>query len=268
MRNSKILTPAFIIGLLLLLINDFFLKQHYHNWLTGKLSDFAGLFIFPIFLTYLFPKKAISNYVFTALFFVFWKLEYSSSLLFYVNETFGSEFSRTIDDTDLIALFILPISYLYQNNAKEMKISYVKPIVIAVAIFSFFATSAPDLDTAQETLLTGGYHYRWQYERFNKDVLIIGYENKKCETCYDEVIGPDIKAYGWNENFIIAQLNPIIKEQIDSTKLVYAIIDVPIDYTPLSAQKGIYINLSEKEFLLKRKRAKHSRFCPIHKILL
>ena len=34
----------------LLLVNDHVLKAAYHSWVTGKLSDFAGLFFFPFLL--------------------------------------------------------------------------------------------------------------------------------------------------------------------------------------------------------------------------
>lgn len=43
-RQSLLLAnPVFISSLLLLLLNDFVFKPVYHNWLTGKLSDFCGL---------------------------------------------------------------------------------------------------------------------------------------------------------------------------------------------------------------------------------
>ena len=57
-NNLKILTSYwFMTGLILLLLNDFIFKEMYGNWLTGKLSDFTGLFIFPLFWTALFPKN-------------------------------------------------------------------------------------------------------------------------------------------------------------------------------------------------------------------
>src|SRR5512138_134848 len=39
--------PATVSSILLLLINDHVLKTVSPSWLTGKLSDFAGLFFFP-----------------------------------------------------------------------------------------------------------------------------------------------------------------------------------------------------------------------------
>ena len=48
-RSFQILgSPGFLIGLSLLLTNDFVLKEQFHNGFTGKLSDFAGLFVFSI----------------------------------------------------------------------------------------------------------------------------------------------------------------------------------------------------------------------------
>jgi hypothetical protein len=39
-----------------LLLNDHVLKEAFHNWLTGKLSDFAGVAAFALFWCMLFPN--------------------------------------------------------------------------------------------------------------------------------------------------------------------------------------------------------------------
>jgi hypothetical protein len=41
-NKNLLFNPLFIIGLPVLLINDHYLKWMFHNWATGKLSDFAG----------------------------------------------------------------------------------------------------------------------------------------------------------------------------------------------------------------------------------
>jgi len=46
--------PVTLGSIALLLINDHLLKGHYPSALTGKLSDFAGLFFFPFLLAALF----------------------------------------------------------------------------------------------------------------------------------------------------------------------------------------------------------------------
>ncbi|MFL5319217.1 MAG: hypothetical protein ACJ790_06135 [Myxococcaceae bacterium] len=47
-RKSLIVHPLPIAALLVLLLNDHWLKHAHPSWLTGKLSDFAGLLLAPI----------------------------------------------------------------------------------------------------------------------------------------------------------------------------------------------------------------------------
>lgn len=42
--------PFTLFTIVLLLINDHYLKQRYANVLTGKISDFCGLYFFPLFI--------------------------------------------------------------------------------------------------------------------------------------------------------------------------------------------------------------------------
>ncbi len=80
-RLRILASPLFILFLVLLLVNDFYLKGAFHNALTGKLSDFSGLFIFPIFWSAIFPKRKALIFIATALLFAFWKSEYSTGLI-------------------------------------------------------------------------------------------------------------------------------------------------------------------------------------------
>lgn len=43
-------SPWTISAILLMGLNDHYLKFQFHNFWTGKISDFAGLFYFPVFL--------------------------------------------------------------------------------------------------------------------------------------------------------------------------------------------------------------------------
>ena len=57
-RKLNILaSPGFVISLLLLLLNDFVFKTQFHNQLTGKLSDFAGVSAFSLFWAAFFPRR-------------------------------------------------------------------------------------------------------------------------------------------------------------------------------------------------------------------
>lgn len=102
----------FLLGIVVLVLNDHYLKLAYPNWLTGKISDFAGLFVLPIFLSALFERATALNYVLTALMFTLWKSPITEPLLTAGN-AIGIPFHRTVDYSDLIALTILPFSYKY-----------------------------------------------------------------------------------------------------------------------------------------------------------
>lgn len=50
MPGSLLLHPASLLALGLLVLNDHWLKSRFGNVLTGKLSDIAGVFFFPLLL--------------------------------------------------------------------------------------------------------------------------------------------------------------------------------------------------------------------------
>ncbi len=67
-RGDFLLSPVFLISLLLLLLNDFVLKPSYPSALSGILSDLAGMVFFPIFfvalaefLSALIPGKPLAS---------------------------------------------------------------------------------------------------------------------------------------------------------------------------------------------------------------
>ncbi len=135
----------FIVSICLLLLNDLYLKYSYHNWLTGKLSDFAGLFAFPFFWSCVFPRKIKIIYISTAVLFIFWKSEISQPVIEFF-QSFGLPINRTVDNTDLIALIILPLSYFYWNLdlATNSKIKKTFTVCIkGVSIIAFIATTLP-----------------------------------------------------------------------------------------------------------------------------
>lgn len=131
----------FLICLIGLLINDFYLKNAYHNWLTGKLSDFCGLFVFMLFWTAFFPRQKRIIYFSTALLFVFWKSPYVQSFIDFFSQYFYT-IHRVIDITDLIALLVLPIAYNYHPK-DWTKLKFTPIPLILLSIFAFCATSMP-----------------------------------------------------------------------------------------------------------------------------
>lgn len=140
-RLNILVSPGFIICLTLLLLNDFFLKALLRNWFTGKLSDLAGMFIFPLFWIALFPELKIRIYVATALCFIFWKSAFSDLLINTWNDAVPLPIGRTVDYSDLVALTVLPLSYLYAQHVRKTTVGSFAPYLIgALSLIAFTAT--------------------------------------------------------------------------------------------------------------------------------
>lgn len=148
---SKILlSPLFLLALILLLLNDFVLKSQFHNFMTGKISDFAGLFVFSLFFIAFLPKRKSIILISIAVLFSFWKSSFSESLINYWNSFEFLTVWRVVDYTDLFALLVLPIAYFYSNyccKKYEIKLplkEFATSFVIVVSLFAFIATSEAD----------------------------------------------------------------------------------------------------------------------------
>jgi hypothetical protein len=133
----------FVICLAILLLNDFYLKAEFHNWLTGKLSDFCGLFAFASFWSALFPQRKVLICIATGLLFVIWKSSYSQTFIDLFNENVYT-IDRVIDVTDLIALPILLVVIFHSpERAANLKLN---PLPLALlTLISFCATSVPQV---------------------------------------------------------------------------------------------------------------------------
>jgi len=146
-RNlSLLLHPLFISSILLLLLNDLFLKYAYPNWLTGKLSDFAGLFAFAVFLLSFFPAHRKAILLFCGLFFIWWKSSLSQPAINIANDLSPFAIGRTVDYSDLIALAVLPATYYFSFSRFVVVIPYRKinlNIICLVSLFAFCYTSMP-----------------------------------------------------------------------------------------------------------------------------
>lgn len=133
----------FLICLGLLLLNDFYLKEIFHNGLTGKLSDCCGLFIFPIFWSAIFPKRKKEVYVLTAILFVLWKSPFSQAFIDFFS-LYVFSITRVIDISDLWALLVLPLAFKADSwNQYREKLNVHPYIIGLISFLSFCATSRP-----------------------------------------------------------------------------------------------------------------------------
>ena len=141
-RPDLLLQPAFLLGLALLLLNDFVLKTAWSNAFTGKLSDFAGLFIFPLFWVAIFPKNKNFIFALTALGFIWWKSPLSQGFIDFWNSNAPYAIGRVVDYLDLLALTaLLPAYALTQGRQTSARLRLHPVFPLALAFFAFAATS-------------------------------------------------------------------------------------------------------------------------------
>lgn len=146
--SKKILLhPLYVFSLVLLITNDWLFKEMFHNFWTGKLSDFAGLFIFPIFFSVLIPKRIKTVHIVTIIGFIFWKTPLSQPLLDAVYLQ-GWVIERVIDYSDLVALIAVLCSFQFiqywkTNNNFSLVIPRISLtyFVLVISFFAFCATS-------------------------------------------------------------------------------------------------------------------------------
>ena len=141
--SGILVSVGFLTGLLLLFCNDFFLKDIFHNRLTGKLSDFAGLFVFPLFWIAFFPNCRRLIIFFTAAGFIFWKTPYSDFVINFWNAYGPFYIQRIVDYSDYWALIVLLPSYWYSfrfRRIADLANPWIKSVIILFASLSFIAT--------------------------------------------------------------------------------------------------------------------------------
>lgn len=150
-RNAYyLLNYVFLAGLLLLALNDHVLKEAYGNWWTGKLSDFAGVLILPLFLAYVFRAGKRTAVVATVLLFAGFKSGYSQPLIEAWNGLGLFHLSRVVDYGDLLAFMVLPLSYQVLSRPEDFapRLRFSRQIsryaLLPLTLVFFVATSPPD----------------------------------------------------------------------------------------------------------------------------
>lgn len=138
--------PAFLAALALLILNDSYLKFAFGGMVTGKLSDFAGLFAFPFLWSVIFFDHRRLVHALTLFIFIFWKLPISTPAIGWINAILGTTMARVVDYTDLVALISVPVSFWYINRRFKQLSGSSTNYAVAVAIcvislVAFVATS-------------------------------------------------------------------------------------------------------------------------------
>ncbi len=141
--------PLTLLSIAVLLLNDHVLKVINPSWLTGKLSDFAGLFFFPFILAaglslvlskFALSTRSIGQLAFgvVALWFVLIKTTPIVNMLTaqFASLFIGAPAQIILDPTDLIALVVLLPGWRMWTQPKrllQLKLAYAILIVGIVA---------------------------------------------------------------------------------------------------------------------------------------
>ena len=150
-RASQWLHPVFLFALALLIANDVWFKPLFHNALTGKLSDFAGVFAFAYFWSALAGRREAAIHVLVGIAFALWKSPWSQPAIDAWNALGVWPVARVVDASDLLALAVLPFSWRLLRRSPRATASRIetlpgpalaaKCMVAAIAVVAFTATS-------------------------------------------------------------------------------------------------------------------------------
>ncbi len=140
MDASPLIGRWYLVALTTLLINDFWLKRLYPGAITGKLSDFAGVFAIAVFFAALMPRRAESICIAVGTLFVLWKLPQTTPLIDAWNRLDIFPVGRVADLTDIVALLVLPFVPSYVRRPPSPQRAAAIPVA-CLSLFAFAATS-------------------------------------------------------------------------------------------------------------------------------
>ena len=153
-------SPVYVSAVLLLLLNDFVLKRSYPGWLTGKLSAFAGLFAFSVFALILLPRRL--SIVSLALAFALWKTPFSEPLISWWDSMALWPAGRTVDYTDLFAITIIPLAWIFHQHAKTEHIRLGWCLLsCCISLFAFCATTKAPTPEQQAAFAAAVEEYKF-----------------------------------------------------------------------------------------------------------
>ena len=177
MKRNKflLLNYVFVVSIILLFINDHFLKLYFHNWFTGKFSDFLGMIIFPLFLAYIFRRLRTFSIFISFVLFIFWKSPFSEGFIDFYNHISPIAVARVVDYTDFIAFIFLVIPFLlikYDSLLQPFKIRKINPALVLVpSVFVMMATSPPPYYRFGSDGLVSFQDYSFKMQKNKKEAL-------------------------------------------------------------------------------------------------
>src|SRR5688572_9816134 len=151
MKPNKVLvmltTWPFVLSVMVLLLNDFWMKQAFPGALSGKLSDFAGIAIVTLLLLALNLRRSLV-FIGIAAGFAYWKSPLSQPLIDLVNIWLPWSIGRVVDYTDLLALMVMPACTRVATNPSRFQVPgqsirrLLFPPMVVLTSFGLIATPA------------------------------------------------------------------------------------------------------------------------------
>lgn len=141
--TSILISWPFLLSLAVLITNDLYLKSAFPGWLTGKLSDVAGIYLLALLVTAASPRKKYVGAMILALGFLYWKSPLSQWFIDNVNSVLLVQIGRVVDYSDLLALIAIPFAWTTVSHGatRPRKLLTQKLMSIPVAVITVLAVS-------------------------------------------------------------------------------------------------------------------------------
>lgn len=229
-HHALLVHPVFLGCLIALLVNDLYLKYAFHSWLTGKLSDFTGLFVLAVALIALSPGYKKWILVLCGLVFCWWKSALSEEVIRFCTHRLCLPVHRVVDYTDYIALPVLGMAYtmkpyVYPASLLRPAFVYLSGIL---SLFAFCATSMPRYMQTTDTYVNKNIRTPLKRkeirERFDQQQLPLQQDTAYYRPLYDQNVYVKTK-----DSSGAGQLQPV--SNFTKGQLYYKLIPYDSAYT-------------------------------------
>jgi hypothetical protein len=126
----------------MLLLNDLYLKAAYRNWITGKLSDFSGVFMVSMLVfAFLVNFRWVVGLLIACLF-ALWKSPLAEPAIKFIQSQGVFHFGRVVDYSDLVAIVMIPLAVAITNNSRYTRITastFRRALTVPVVVLALFA---------------------------------------------------------------------------------------------------------------------------------
>ncbi|WP_026601297.1 hypothetical protein [Methylomonas sp. 11b] len=134
-------TWPFLICLVSLIANDWWLKAAYPGVFTGKLSDFAGVAVVSLMTFSALPHRKWLLCLLISVTFLWWKSPLSDSMIHLANSLSILRIGRVVDYSDLWALLVVPVCLHVSEKQSRFRIAskyFRKMLTVPVSVVTLF----------------------------------------------------------------------------------------------------------------------------------